>query len=133
MQSVITEVEAYRGSDDPASHAFRKTPRAQYMFDEPGRMYVYLIYGMHVCVNIVTEQASRPGAVLIRSVLLDDKYIQGPGRVSKALGIDMSFQGYDLCQGDVCCICDQWLKPDIKCAARIGIKKAQDKCWRFYY
>ena len=74
----IVEVEAYLGSDDRASHArFGKTARNGVMFGEPGRAYLYLVYGMHVCLNIVTEPLGRPAAVLIRAV----EILEGVGEV----------------------------------------------------
>lgn len=67
----IVEVEAYIGQDDRASHArFGRTARNAVMFGEPGRAYLYLVYGMHVCLNVVTESAGQPAAVLIRAVEL---------------------------------------------------------------
>src|ERR1700686_2284350 len=64
----ITETEAYKGKEDPASHAYRGlTPRNQLMFGEVGTLYVYLIYGMHFCMNIVAHQQGEIGAILLRA------------------------------------------------------------------
>ncbi len=82
---VITETEAYEGPYDQASHAFRgRTPRSEVMFGKPGIIYVYLIYGMHYMLNIVTGKKDHPGAVLIRGV----SGYAGPGKVTKLLHID---------------------------------------------
>ena len=85
---IITEVEAYDGFNDKASHASRgKTKRNTPMFGEAGRWYVYFTYGMHYMLNIVTGPKNYPAAVLIRGV----EGINGPGRVTKQLKIDKIF------------------------------------------
>ncbi len=83
----IVEVEAYIGEDDRASHArFGRTARNAVMFGEPGRVYMYLVYGMHVCLNVVTEPAGRPAAVLIRAVeLVEGVELARTARVEWAL------------------------------------------------
>ena len=69
FRGVITETEAYRGADDEASHAFKgPTPRSSIMYGPPGYSYVYLIYGLYHCLNIVTEAEGNPAAVLIRGL-----------------------------------------------------------------
>lgn len=92
---MITEVEAYVGPFDKASHASRgKTERTKVMFGKPGHWYVYLIYGMYYCLNIVTEKENYPAAILIRSILVEDQAfnkITGPGRVCKYFKIDKRF------------------------------------------
>ncbi|MGD9998646.1 MAG: DNA-3-methyladenine glycosylase [Ilumatobacteraceae bacterium] len=92
----ITEVEAY-SSDDPASHTYRGlTARNAVMFGPPGRLYVYFIYGMHHCVNIVTGAKGDGQGVLIRSVEvpgMDRRLTTGPGRVCRVLGIDRNLDG----------------------------------------
>jgi|SRR3989338_7545397 len=103
VAAMITEVEAYVGPLDKASHASRgKTERTKVMFGKPGHWYVYLIYGMHYCVNIVTEKENYPAAILIRSVAVYVKSrtsrggptlncVVGPGRVCKYFKIDKRF------------------------------------------
>ena len=92
----IVEVEAYT-ADDPASHSFRGcTVRNASMFGPAGRWYVYLIYGVHHCLNLVTGAVGDGQAVLIRSVLIDGIHpslTRGPGRLCRELGIDRSIDG----------------------------------------
>jgi DNA-3-methyladenine glycosylase len=105
----LTEVEAYAGADDPGSHAFRgPTSRNEVMFGPSGRLYVYLIYGMHHCVNVVCGPEGEPGAVLLRAgeVLAglavarerrpgaaDRDLARGPARLCRALGIGPGHNG----------------------------------------
>ena len=103
IAGMIMEVEAYIGPYDKASHASRgKTERTKVMFGKPGHWYVYLIYGMYYCLNIVTEKENYPAAILIRSVLVEgpaspkggralQRGVYGPGRVSKCFKIDKRF------------------------------------------
>lgn len=95
----IVEVEAYDEAD-PASHSFSgPTPRNRVMFGPPGHAYVYLIYGMHHCVNVVTEPEGQASAVLLRAlepVQNLDGRTQGPGLLCKALGLDLRHNGCDL-------------------------------------
>lgn len=94
---IISETEAYKGGDDLACHASKgKTPRTEVMFDEGGVLYIYLIYGMYWMLNVVTSVKDVPQAVLIRG-LAD---VSGPGRLTKALGLDKSFNGENLCASD---------------------------------
>jgi DNA-3-methyladenine glycosylase len=129
----VTEVEAYRGSDDKACHACKgRTPRTEVMFHEGGRLYIYLIYGMYWMLNIVTGRENDPQAVLIRSL---ENY-QGPGRLTKSIGIDKSFYGEDLVSSEKIWIEDAGIRPVIKTGARIGIDYAGDywktRPWRYY-
>ena len=133
--AMITEVEAYVGPEDKASHASRgRTPRTEVMFGRPGFWYVYLIYGVHYCVNVVTEKEEYPAAILIRGV----QGISGPGRVSKYFGIDKSFNARSASQKNGLWIedCGVQLKPrQIRRGKRIGVEYAgawKDKKWRFY-
>lgn len=102
----IVEVEAYLGERDAASHARRgPTPRAAIMFGPPGFLYVYLVYGMHNCMNIVTEADGTAGAVLIRGAQPisgfqadpGDRLLAGPGKICAGLGITRQDNGIDLC------------------------------------
>lgn len=111
----IVEVEAYIGPDDRASHArMGPTARNRVMFGSPGIAYVYLVYGMHHCLNVVTSADGFPAAVLIRAVepveglaamraargraaVADARLGAGPGLVGQVLGVDRAFSGMDLC------------------------------------
>lgn len=132
IQGIITEVEAYRGADDEASHAFRgPTARASIMFDEPGFSYIYFIYGMYHCLNIVTEEKGSPSAVLIRSLKLPDIHLNGPGKICKYLGLDKSHNGINLVSDNYLYLTKGIEVEKYKTTSRIGIKRALDKQWRF--
>ncbi|MCS6897641.1 MAG: DNA-3-methyladenine glycosylase [Nitrospira sp.] len=93
----IVEVEAYVGTADKACHAARgRTGRTDVMFGPPGVAYVYLIYGMHHCLNVVTEREGFPAAVLIRAVEVEGQLIDGPGRLCRTFDIDRSLNRLDL-------------------------------------
>ena len=101
----IVEVEAYVGPHDRASHSSRGlTPRTSIMFGPPGHAYVYFIYGVHHCFNVVTERAGHGAAVLLRAVE-PVQHISGrtcgPGLLCRALGIDRRVNGRDLVTGDL--------------------------------
>ena len=108
----IVETEAYLGPHDLASHSSRGlTPRTKVMFGHPGHAYVYLIYGIHCCMNVVTESVGHASAVLLRAlepVRNMEGRTQGPGLLSRAMGIDRSLNGHDL------------LSPDFFIAERAG-------------
>src|SRR3954463_9799231 len=97
----IVETEAYLGPHDLASHSSRgRTPRTEVMFGAPGHAYVYLIYGMHWCMNAVVLPKGTAAAVLLRAlepVSNLDGRTQGPGLLCRAMGIDRKLQGHDLC------------------------------------
>jgi DNA-3-methyladenine glycosylase len=130
---VITEVEAYRGIEDKACHASKgRTRRTEIMYHEGGKLYIYLIYGMYWLLNIVTGPENEPQAALIRGV---GNY-SGPGRLTKALGIDKSYYGEDLVYSGRIWLEDSGFSPVIKTSPRIGIDYAGDywkeRPWRFY-
>ena len=130
---MVTEVEAYRGNDDKACHAFKgRTSRTEIMFHQGGHLYIYLIYGMYWMLNVVTGLADVPQAVLIRGVGVFD----GPGKLTKSLGIDNSYYGLDLVQSDRIWLEDTGVRTDFKTGQRIGIEYAGEywssRPWRFY-
>jgi len=100
----IVEVEAYLGPHDLAAHSARgRTARTEVMFGPPGHAYVYLIYGMHCCMNVVTEHDGQASAVLIRAVepvKNAEGSTRGPGRLCKAMHIDRRLNGHDLTGDD---------------------------------
>ncbi|HSA64135.1 MAG TPA: DNA-3-methyladenine glycosylase [Nitrospira sp.] len=97
MAGKIIEVEAYVGPHDLACHASKgRTLRTEVLFGPPGIAYIYLIYGMYHCLNVVTEKADFPAAVLIRAVEVDGHLIDGPGRLCRAFSIDRSLNRIDM-------------------------------------
>jgi DNA-3-methyladenine glycosylase len=132
----ITETEAYCGPKDLANHTSRgRTKRTEIMFGPAGRAYVYLIYGMYYCLNIVTEAEGYPAAVLIRAV--DAVGVNGPGKLCRFLKIDKRLNGEDLTKSK-----ELWVEEGIKLrpkqigsSKRIGVDYAgpyKDKPWRFF-
>jgi DNA-3-methyladenine glycosylase len=139
----IVETEAYYGPSDLASHASRgKTERTKIMFGRPGTAYVYLIYGMYYCLNIVTEKKNFPAAVLIRAlepIAGIKKLTNGPGKLCQAFKIDKKLNGENLITSKKLFLA-QNPKGKIKNfqivkAKRIGVDYAgayKNKPWRFY-
>jgi len=147
----IVEVEAYRGTDDPASHAFRgPTPRTEVMFGPPGHLYVYFSYGMHWCANAVTSRDGEAGAVLIRALAplrgveamhaarpaarRPVDLANGPAKACQALGIDGSHDGVDLVApgSDLTIVDDGVAPPPVPVVGpRVGISVAVEHPWRF--
>jgi DNA-3-methyladenine glycosylase len=130
----IVEVEAYLGERDLASHARRgPTPRSAIMFGPPGFLYVYLVYGMHHCMNVITEDDGVAGAVLIRGAApvsgfdldADARPLAGPGKLCRGLGITRQHNGLDLCaDGPFFLGDDAAPAPRRKRSARIGVAYA---------
>jgi DNA-3-methyladenine glycosylase len=149
---VIVETEAYHDSE-PACHAFvGMTPRTRILFGPPGRAYVYRSYGIHALLNAVCEPAGVGAAVLIRALqplagieamrarrstrgvaLREEDLCSGPGKLTQALGIELSENGSDLHDGPVRILPREvaWLEPDVVAGTRIGITKAAELPWRF--
>ena len=134
----IIEVEAYVGPHDRASHASRgRTKRTEVMFGRPGLAYVYLIYGMYHCLNVVTERAEFPAAVLIRAVEDGAELIDGPGRVCRSFKVGRDFNRHDLTSGKALWIEDRGgriRRTGIGAFPRIGVDYAgawATKLWRF--
>ncbi len=132
---LIIETEAYGGVDDPASHAFKgPTARAKVMFGSPGISYVYLIYGMYHCLNVVTEAEGRASAVLIRGIKTlspNIKLLNGPGKICKEMGITRKHNEIDIITQPDFFIAKGEIVNDFIATPRIGIKRAVDRLWRF--
>ncbi|MEB3286525.1 MAG: DNA-3-methyladenine glycosylase [Vampirovibrionales bacterium] len=139
----IVETEAYR-QDDPACHAYGKTTgRAANLYESPGTAYVYLIYGMYYCLNVVCEPKGVGAAVLFRALEPFGETIppfktHGPGRLCKALGINKAHNGIDLTDAKSPLYLAQNPKAKALCSnsiittTRVGISQAQGHLWRFY-
>lgn len=138
----IVEVEAYLGPGDLAAHTARgRTARTRAMFGEPGHAYVYLVYGMHYCMNAVTGPEGSGTAVLLRALAPVQGLVcgtNGPGRLCRAMGITMDYYGIDLC-GDTLWLARDAAPPPapevIACGPRIGVDYAgewTDKPLRYY-
>ena len=146
---IIVETEAYRGARDPASHAFRgATTRNRAMFGPPGHAYVYLIYGVHLCLNLVAEPEGLAAAVLVRALAPIEgadlmrarrgveawgRLACGPGNLSVALGLSRAHDGADLTAEPL------WLSDlpprRFGCAtvagSRVGVRQGIERRWRF--
>ena len=134
----IIEVEAYVGPEDKACHASKgRTQRTDVMFGPGGVAYVYLIYGMYHCLNVVTEREEFPSAVLIRAIEIDGELIDGPGRLCRAMEIDRRLNRLDLTTGESLWFEDRETlvkKADVGVHSRIGVDYAGEwakKPWRF--
>jgi DNA-3-methyladenine glycosylase len=150
LQGIIVETEAY-GPDDPACHAYRKrTTRNAVMFGPAGYSYVYLIYGIYHCFNVVTDQDGIASAVLIRALALPEpgldsalspkvyaRLAAGPGKLCQYLEIDRSLSQIQLVQGQ-----PLWIEypqreepaalPELIQTTRIGLTQGADIPWRWY-
>jgi DNA-3-methyladenine glycosylase len=134
----IIEVEAYIGAQDKACHASKgRTQRTEVLFGPPGVAYVYLIYGMYHCLNVVTEREEFPSAVLIRAIDIDGELVDGPGRLCRALQIDRQLNRADLTTGESIWFEDRGVlvkRGDVGTHPRVGVDYACEwakKPWRF--
>jgi DNA-3-methyladenine glycosylase len=161
LSGLVCETEAYRGADDQASHAYRRTQRSAIMYGPPGYAYVYIIYGRNYCLNVVTEAFGEPGAVLIRAMVPEEglavmetrrgasgsdkvaavrlrHLTDGPGKVCQALGIDLALNGTELCSSQ-----DLFFEAGravaeaaISATPRIGVRGDEEtrrRLWRFVW
>ncbi len=148
ISGIISETEAYRHKDDPASHAFNKiTERNKVMFEQVGFAYVYFTYGMHYCFNIVAKTPKKEaGAVLIRAIVPEkgieimqknrgnvnfNNISNGPAKLAQALNITKEHYGMDLTVKSKLYISEGIKPKKIVASQRIGITKATDKLWNF--
>jgi DNA-3-methyladenine glycosylase len=145
----IVETEAYLGTSDPASHAFRgPTPRSRLMFGPAGHLYVYFTYGMHHCANVVTEVDGVAGAVLLRAAAVEGGeaavvarrgdgaagagLLRGPGNLCRGLGITRADNGIDLLEPTSRVHIDRREStPPIAIGTRVGLRHATDRLLRF--
>lgn len=121
LRERIAETEAYRGEEDLACHASKgRTPRTELLYGEPGIIYIYLCYGMHWLMNVITGSAGAPQGVLIRAGEIHD----GPAKLTKYLQIGGEFNGASIYENDEVWIEDDGIIPKIKTAPRVGIDYA---------
>ncbi len=149
----IVETEAYIGEEDAACHAsVGRTPRTKVMYGPPGQAYVYFIYGMHHCLNVVTEREGFPAAVLIRAIEPEEglevmranrpgrpnvELTNGPAKLCQALRIDRRLNGVDLCTSDELFLegAETVSEAHIVATPRVGVRgdeAALNAPWRFY-
>lgn len=146
----ITEVEAYEGEQDPASHAFRgPTKRTEVMFGPAGYLYCYFVYGMHWCANITCQTPGTAAAVLLRAAQIVDgepfvrartvsplpaaRLGSGPARLAKALGLNGAHTGLDLLSADSPVRLTRLAKPvPFRTGPRVGVAAAAEHPWRFW-
>jgi DNA-3-methyladenine glycosylase len=145
----IVETEAYESDIDEASHAFRgRTTRNQTMFGEAGRAYIYQIYGIHYCINVVTTHGGGPAsAVLLRGMeplkgieamrarrkqAPVEALLRGPGNIGAGLALDLSLDGHDLMQPPLRLVAGPPAPEPIITTTRIGITRSRSLPWRYY-
>jgi DNA-3-methyladenine glycosylase len=150
---IIVEAEAYRGEDDPASFAFiGRTKRSEMLYRQPGKAFVYLTYGIHYLLNIITEREGFPAAILIRAIeplegisLMKKRrkgedlfnLCSGPAKVCQALGIDLAMNDRMVTSSRSPLFIKERDKRDrghteLVRRPRIGISEGKDRLWRVY-
>ncbi len=148
MSGTVVETEAYRGSRDPASHAFRgRTSRNEVMFGPAGHAYVYFTMGVHYCLNVTTEERGTPAAVLFRAIQPDEgvdmmrrnrgltevhRLAAGPGNLTRALGIGRDFNGEDMVRSDLLFLEKGKQVRRVGMSTRVGVTSGASFRWRFY-
>ncbi|ACY97725.1 DNA-3-methyladenine glycosylase [Thermomonospora curvata] len=147
----LTEVEAYAGPMDPASHSYRgRTPRNAVMWGPPGHVYVYFTYGMHFCMNLVCGPDGTASAVLLRAgEVIDGRDLaaarrprssfrdlaRGPARLCQALGVAREHNGLDACDADspLRVLAGDPVDPSrVRTGPRVGVSAAKETPWRFW-
>ncbi|MGH3696660.1 MAG: DNA-3-methyladenine glycosylase [Pseudonocardiaceae bacterium] len=148
----LVELEAYRGSDDPAAHSYRgRTARNAVMFGPPGHLYVYFVYGMHFCANISCLPDGEPGAVLLRAAEVvsgldvahhrrptarcEAELARGPARLAMLLGLGREHNGLDLTDSSspVRLLPGDPVPADqVRTGPRVGVAAEPDRPWRFW-
>lgn len=148
LRGRIVETEAYRGESDPGSHAFRgPSARTSVMFGPAGFLYVYFTYGMHFCMNVVTDEPGVAGAVLLRALepldgvetMLERRGLRplvdlcnGPAKLCQAFGIDRGDNGANLLEGDIWIEDDGFEVSQVATTARVGLSAGKEALLRFY-
>ncbi len=136
----LVEVEAYLGAGDPAAHSYRgRTLRTAPLFGAPGTIYVYLVYGMHHCLNLATDRNGAPGCVLVRAAEglpgsgLAPRALSGPGRLCRSLAIDLKLTGRQLFEPDAALTLREGTAPQrIWVSRRVGIRQGVERRLRFF-
>lgn len=132
LQERIAETEAYRGEEDEACHAHKgRTKRTELLYRESGLIYVYLCYGMHWLMNVITGEPEQPQGVLFRAGVVHD----GPAKLTKYLQVHQQWNGDSFLTCSNLWVADDGFRPKIQTAERVGIGYAgevwQKKQWRF--
>jgi len=147
---IIVEAEAYRGEDDPASFAFRgRTKRSEMLYSPPAKAFVYLTYGMHFLLNVITERENFPAAVLVRAIepvrgislmkkrrRSDDlmNLCSGPAKICQAFAIDLGLNGVSISSSRSPLFIKEAEKEERELVwrSRIGIREGKERLWRVY-